>query len=81
MYLEGLDDDPDFWNMSVDEEEDISPKDEIKSSTLMTYLACGGFRTWFTFDTRKSFNQGYDVQGQSYETPSIAPASKTRFSQ
>ncbi|ETW86191.1 hypothetical protein HETIRDRAFT_235038, partial [Heterobasidion irregulare TC 32-1] len=31
MDLEGLDDDPDFWNMSVDEEEDISPKDEIKS--------------------------------------------------
>ena len=45
MDLEGLDDDPDFWNMSVDEEEDIYPKDENQSSTLMTYVAYGGSQT------------------------------------
>ena len=45
MDLEGLDDDPDFWNMSVDEEEDISPKDENQSGMSMIYVAYGGSQT------------------------------------
>lgn len=45
--MEGLEDDPDFWNMSIDSDEDEKMKDDEDKDIVIKDLT--GPRGWFSY--------------------------------